>query len=146
MPLGQKVPSAFAAFIATGGEVVAHNIAFDAPILARGYGIAIPLLQMIDTRAKCAMNNVPLSLKDAANFLDLPFKKMTKGRLLIAKLSKPKSTDPLVWREDSKTLEQMYEYNRQDVEVCRAIDKRLPDLTPFERLCGYRDWETHSLS
>lgn len=147
--LGERIPDRLLHHVASGGEIVAHNLAFDAAVwnnvLSRDFRYrdntpAFPVIkpeQSICTAAKCGHANIPRSLKRAGEFLNLPFKKLDVGQVLINRLSRPKSINPLVWDTRADALEAMYEYCKQDVETCRSLDKTLPDLPPSER----RVWE-----
>ncbi len=119
---------------------VAHNIQFDALIFKRTIGFEIPAGNMVDTMAKCHVCNIPAGLGSAATFLGLPYQKDTKGKVLIAKLSRPKSTNPLVWYENEEALSGLYEYCKQDVETLRSLDKALPDLNEKEKKVWALDW------
>lgn len=112
-------------------EWVAHNIQFDALIFEKTFGVLG--VNLVDTMAKCNANNIPASLGSAAEFLGLPYKKDTKGKVLLGRLSRPKSTNPLVWYENDEVLEQLYAYCKQDVETLRALDRALPALVDREK-------------
>ena len=118
----------------SGAVFVAHNSAFDAGIWDRLPGVVKTSLdRTIDTSAKCRAFNIPGSLGSAAEFLNLTFRKMTTGKILVSRLSSPKSVNPTVWDEDPRAVGLMLEYNAQDVIVLRELDRRVPDLSESEQ-------------
>lgn len=122
-------------------DFVAHNAKFDVLMWNKFFkGYFIDPRNVIDTQAKCLAFNIPDSLEKAAEFLGLEYKKATTGKLLIKRLSRPVSEDPLVWFENAKVLQDLYAYCRQDVEVLRAIDRAVPDLSEDERRVYVMDW------
>lgn len=140
---GGRLPQELALHVAGGGVVVAHNIEFDALIWNRFFGL-LPLKQQRCTLAKCRVSAIPASLDAAGKFLDLEHKKATTGKILIGKLAKPVSTDPLVWYENATALQGLYDYCKQDVETCRALDKALPDLSSAEQEVWCLDQEINA--
>lgn len=127
-----KVPEEVKSHVANGGTVVAHNIEFDALIWNKFLG-RMSVGQQRCTMAKCRMAAIPASLEKAGAFLDLAYKKASTGKVLIGKLGRAVSTDPLTWYENETALAGLYAYCAQDVEVCRAIDLAVPDLPEAEQ-------------
>lgn len=126
------------AHVSSGGEVVAHNAQFEFAIwneiLHKRYGWP-PLRreQMRCTMAQCYAMGLPGALEMAAAALGLKSQKDMDGHATMLRLSRPRSTDPVVWWNDSAKLEKLYAYCKQDVETERELDKRLLQLSPTER-------------
>lgn len=132
---GEPLPGRLLKHMAEGGDMVAHNAPFDMLIwnLTLNSGVEWKPEQTICTAAKCRAANLPASLDKVAEYLALPFQKMTEGKLLVARLSHPKTLEPLTWNEDEKTLGRMYLYCKYDIETTRCLDKAVPDLSESER-------------
>lgn len=139
----EPFPQEVIGHVLSGGEVVAHNIAFDAAVFKLTFGVEIPLSQQICTQAKAAMNNVPQSLDHATKFLGLSEQKMPISKVTAGKLRRPASIYPLAWYEKPEALAGLYEYCKQDVEACRALDEALPDLPASERVVWELDQEVN---
>lgn len=136
--LGEPIPASIIDHIAGGNEVVSHG-EFDALIwnhVVRRDHPEYPEIkpeQIVDTSAQCRMACIPASLEKAGEYLKLTQQKQKVGKVLINKLSRPKTLSPLEWNEKPEVLEAMYDYCKQDVETCREINKTLPPLSDRER-------------
>ena len=141
---GDPIIEKVADHIAEGGEVRAWYAAFERVmwhyILHARYGF--PLLkreQIFDTAADAAALALPRGLGKAAQVLGLDVTKDDKGYRLMMQMAKPrkprKTEDPdaLLWWDDEDRRERLYAYCKQDVEVERAIGKRLRKLSDDER-------------
>lgn len=136
--LVEPIPQAIIDHIGGGNEVVSHG-EFDALIWNHVVRRAHPEYpeikpeQIVDTMAQCRVACIPVSLEKAGGYLTLVQQKQKVGKVLINKLSRPKSLNPLGWNEKPEVLEAMYGYCKQDVETCREIHKTLPPLSDRER-------------
>lgn len=128
---------------------VAHNALFEQcvteNVLRREFKDFphMPPRRWKDTAAKAAACALPRNLEGACLALDLPVKKNMDGRKLMLKHSKPRRAW-LKWKaapldeEPEKYFETeierwaIYDYCKTDVEAEYLLDKRLPDLIPFE--------------
>jgi DNA polymerase len=121
---------------------MAHNAAFELAIWNRlcvpRFGW--PVLPLERTRCTMAMAYalaLPGSLEAAAGSVGLDIGKDMTGRTLMMKMAKPRKVDPLTWWDSAENLERLYAYCRTDVEVERALEKRLQPLSEAEQ----RLWE-----
>lgn len=126
------------AHVAAGREVVAHNAAFE---LAIWNNVCVPKYgwpvlrasQMRCTMAQAYSMALPGSLDKAAAAVGIDQRKDVAGGRVMLQLSRPKP-DGAFWRaaDAPEKFETLYAYCRQDVEVERALDKRLFHLSPEE--------------
>lgn len=90
------------------------------------------------TLARAAMCNLPQSLENCANALNLDVKKDMVGKQAMLKLCKPIGFDPLtnapIYNEDPKLHADQGAYCADDVRAEMGIDARLPELSAQERL------------
>jgi DNA polymerase len=128
--------------VISGGITRGHNIGgFEMLIwnnvMALKYGWPeLHIEQCQDTMAMAYAMALPGSLDDASRAAGIPYEKDMKGHRVMLKLSQPRSTDPLKWWEKSEVpelFEQLYAYCMQDVEVERALCKRLMRLSLSEQ-------------
>jgi DNA polymerase len=138
-------PERMADHVASGGEVVAHNAAFEFNIWNRVWRGQLPglpalkLEQMRCTQAEAYAMSLPGSLDGAAAALNVAQRKDKEGRRVMLALSQPRDFDALgapVWYTEESHPEKflkLYDYCMQDVEVERAIEKRLMRLSAVER-------------
>lgn len=129
------------------GGIEAHNAGFEISIwrnvCQRLYGFAeAPLFVWHDSMAKCGAHALPLSLEKAADALHIMFKKDMQGSRIMLQLSQPRIASKKrpelrflkgVCQEWDEKFERLYAYCKQDVEVQRAISKRLAPLSKRER-------------
>jgi DNA polymerase len=126
-----------------GIEVRAWNAQFERiiwnDILAPRYGFP-PLVseQVFDTAADAAALALPRGLAKAAQVLGLDTEKDMEGHRLMMQMAKPRKPpkdDPtrLWWWDDEERRGRLYEYCETDVEVERAIGKRIRKLSDHER-------------
>ena len=89
------------------------------------------------TLARAAYCNLPLSLENCANALNLDIKKDMEGKKAMLALCSPIAVDPLtdtpIYREDPDLYSKMYSYCADDVRAEMGIDARLPELPEMER-------------
>ena len=148
-------PQVIEQLISRRAEFHAHNAQFERHIwnevcVNRLGWPEIPLDLWHCTAAKAAYANQPRALANVAKRLDLPSDKVKSGRgkLLIARLSKPKKVSkktpenaphvtvdgkPCYWSQDPNDHNEFQEYNRQDVIAEMAVDERLPPWPEAER-------------
>lgn len=130
-----------------GTLFVAHNAFFErsiwANILVPKFGFPpVPLKKWRDTMAKACAYGLPKSLEKASKAMGLIQGKDKAGRQIMLLMSKPKKiTDKgeVVYDEKPENIEKLYEYCKQDVEVERELDTRLPDLSEREQEIWFYD-------
>lgn len=103
--------------------------------------------QCEDTMAMAYAMALPGSLDDASRAAGIPYQKDLAGHRIMMKLSKPRSIDrngdPIWWtpKDVPEDFEKLYAYCKQDVEVERALAKRLLKLSPFEQKVWELDYK-----
>lgn len=118
-------------------KVVAHNSAFEHAlwffIMERRYGWPSLLApeRWDCTMARALACGLPASLFGLGLALRLPMKKDIEARAALMKICKPRLDG--TFNEDPELYEIVYKYCGIDVEVERAADKLLPDLSANER-------------
>lgn len=120
---------------------IAHNAFFEQciwkNIMVKRHGFPeIPISRWRCTAAKAQAHGLPKALANVALELKLSQQKDEEGKRTMMKLSKPRKAtknDASEWHENEEDFQKLYEYCMQDVEVERAIDRALPDLTPTEQ-------------
>ena len=133
-----ETPYALFEHLAAGGEFSAWNVMFEYHIwnhvCVPRYGWPpLSLEQCHDTMALAATQNLPQNLGDCGPALGLDEAqcKSKRGAYLIQRLSKPKRDGS--WNEDETLHLEFIDYNRQDVEVERAIAAKLRPMSERER-------------
>ncbi|MFA5186861.1 MAG: DNA polymerase [Patescibacteria group bacterium] len=121
-----------------GAEFHAHNAFFERCMWLHkliGYYGARPIAikQWRCTMAKASAHGLPRKLELAAKALDCKHQKDMIGNRLMVTLAKSKG--PI----DPDKLARLVEYCKQDVEVEREIDRKLPDLDPQEQQVWFMD-------
>lgn len=131
--------------VRAGGEFVAHNARFEIFVwneMHRREPWLWPELkpeQVTDTIALARAMSLPAALEHVAPALRLPFEKDKEGHRVMLKLCKPRKPrkgepkDALLWNEDPADFERQLAYCVRDVEVERAVWRKLPPLIPSER-------------
>ena len=123
---------------------VAHNAFFERVmwknIMAPRHGLAeVSLDRWRCTAAKACTCGLPKALDKVALALELSHKKDAEGKRIMLKMCKPrkakKNEDPdiIYWHESEEDFEKLHKYCKQDVEVERAVDHKLPELTAVEQ-------------
>jgi DNA polymerase bacteriophage-type len=134
---GQPPPPEIVAHIAAGGEIWAHNSAFErliwTYILTPRYGWPLPPFNTFQcTMARACVMALPSSLKDASAALGLTEAKDAEGHRLMMTMSKPRRYNedgsPVWWDDDPVRLARLVKYCMQDVAVERALHRRVNDL------------------
>jgi DNA polymerase len=125
---GKEMPADLVAAIAAGCRVVAHNYQFDRAIWDRhmvplGWP-AIPLERWSCTALRCRLARLPAGLEQVAEVLGLPPKDAFGKRFVLSLSKRDLDAEPLT--EDERRI--VAAYVRQDVGLCRIIDRLLPEL------------------
>lgn len=120
--------------------LVAHNAIFEEliwqNILVKRLGYKPrPISSWRCTKAKGQAHGLPGSLEKMAEALDLLQQKDMAGKKHMLKMCKPDGP------RDSESLQKLLAYCEQDVNTTIAIDKALPDLSPFEQQVWELDQE-----
>jgi len=130
-----------------GHPVCAHNAAFEFAVwnevLAerRGWPTLEPE-QMRCTMAMAYAMGLPGSLDGAAAALGIEQRKDAKGSRVMLQLAKPRKVNgdgSVAWWDDPAKLQILYDYCKQDVEVERALHKRLRELSDDEQRLWFLD-------
>jgi DNA polymerase len=126
-------------YILAGGLVYAHNAPFEWAIwnhiMVPRYGW--PDLKIEQCRCTMAMAyamGLPGALEDAAPALGIDARKDMKGKAIMLRWCKPKADGTFyVPGDDLEKFQRLCDYCKQDVEVERALHKRLMELSPSEQ-------------
>lgn len=137
--MGQPFPVDLAMEMDTA-TFVAHNAQFELALwnhcmVPRHGWPVLPLERTKCTMAMAYAMALPGSLENAAAALGLEVRKDMEGRAQMLRMASPRRVEPdgtLVWWNVPDRLERLYAYCRQDVEVERALEKRLLDLPDSE--------------
>lgn len=127
-------------YVASGGEVVAHNAAFEIAvwneILVKRHGFP-PLHpeQCLCTMTMAYAMSLPGALEKAGAAVGLAVKKDMTGHRLMLQMSQPRDfvDGKPVWWDDAERLQRLYDYCKTDVDVERLLFKRLLPLSAHER-------------
>lgn len=145
-----QVPQVVRNAVRENWTIVAHNASFERTIwrhvLAKKYGWPEPkLTQWRCTMAMALAMALPGSLENAAAAVGLSFRKDMEGHNVMMKMSRPrkprKGENPkgVYWFDDEDRKQKLYAYCRNDVEVERALEKRLVQLRPQEQQLWFLD-------
>lgn len=134
-------PDAILHAVAEGYHLVAHNAQFERllwrEVLTPRYGWPEPALgQWRCTMAMALAMSLPAGLGDAAAAVGLTHDKDMKGHRLMLQMCRPRRIDPddrVVWWDDDGRKQRLFSYCVQDVEVERALFKRLLPLRHQEQ-------------
>lgn len=139
---GQPFPRILGDYIAAGAVIYAHNAGFEHAIwthvLSTRHGWPkVSFEQFRCTAAMAAAMALPRDLAGAAIAMGLPEQKDMAGKRLMMQLARPRSKpgEPLrFWtpEEVPEKFKRLYDYCVQDVEVERALTKKLRPLSDFE--------------
>lgn len=139
---GQPFPEEITdALILHGANIVAHNAAFERAIwqgvMTPRYGWpAIPLKSWRCTMAMAYAMSLPGSLDGASSALGMDVQKDMSGHRLMMQMCKPRrvmENGTIVWWDDDDRMARLIAYCKNDVEVERALEKRLLQLRPLEQ-------------
>lgn len=136
-------------FVRSGGTVVAHNCPFELAIwnhvATKRYGWP-PLRpeQTFCTMATAYAMALPGSLDNASAAAGLNMKKDMEGYRTMLQLSQPRRIEEdgtVVWWDDETKFQRLLAYCKHDVEIERALHKRLMTLSPAERAAWLLDYK-----
>jgi DNA polymerase len=136
----RAVPRRFVDAVEGGAIVVAHNFGFEFNLYHHklrplGWPV-IPLYQWSCTMARAYVAGFPGSLEMAGKAAKLKLTKDIGSRDLMLRMARPRTTVPEVtwWHETSpEHFQRLVDYCVQDVQVERALDRAVPELSPRER-------------
>jgi DNA polymerase len=120
----QKFPEAVYRAAVHGGQIRAHNAAFERLIFWHVLKMPIPLEQFYCTAAQARANCAPGSLEDVGRFAGTEMRKDHRGAALVRACCIPPYRDDLI--------PELIEYCEQDVRTMRAASKAMRELTPEE--------------
>ena len=137
---GEPCPDDIFDHVLAGGELFAHNAAFERIIwkyiLAPRYGWPEPSVsQWRCTMVLAYAMALPGALADAAPAAGIKHQKDATGHRLMMQMAKPrrvKGATDLVWWDQPDKVERLIAYCRQDVIVERELAKRLRPLKESE--------------
>lgn len=141
---GEEFPEDLAFHIAQGGEIWAHNAAFEFVIWNKvgQYLYGWPKLRIEQVHCNMAMAYamaLPASLENLAMALGLETQKDMQGSRVMMQLCRPRKVNDdgsVLWWEKGdhpEKYETLYRYCMKDVEVERASGKKMLPLSPSER-------------
>lgn len=133
----QPFPAHIVDHFAYGGQIRAHNAAFDRLIteyvLCPDFGVPTPKLsQWYCTAAQARANCYPGSLEDVGRFAGAGMKKDHRGSYLIRQLSLPRHDG--TFNEDPELMAEMISYCCQDIRAMREVSSLMRPLSPTELL------------
>jgi len=136
--MGEPLPSQVREHVEAGGLVGAWNAAFELGIWNRVMVERHGWPRLRPEQCRCTMvmaaaMSLPLSLDKCAKALSLDITKDMPGHRLMMRVSKPRTTEPLIWWDDEDRLRRLEEYCAQDVEVERRIARKLLPLSATEQ-------------
>ena len=138
---GDDLPHWFVQHVESGGQLHAHNAAFEIAIwnkvMAPRYGWPeAKLEQWHCTAARCAALALPRSLAGAGAALGLDVQKDNEGHRVMLKLCKPRRPskhDKRKWFDDPEDFQTLYKYCQKDVEAEMAIHEATVPLQKMNR-------------
>jgi DNA polymerase len=134
---GQSPPAEIVEHVLDGEPIFAHNANFERVVwkhvLTPRYGWPEPTIdQWHCTMVAAYALALPGRLEDAAPALGLDERKDAAGGRLMLQMARPRKVEPLTWWDTPEKIERLIAYCRTDVEVERALTKRLRPLKPSE--------------
>lgn len=138
---GEPVPQRIIDHVAAGGEIRAHNAAFERLmwkyVATPRYGWPeVKLEQFVCSAAEAAAMSLPRALGQLAKVLGVEAQKDQSGHRLMMQMCKPRKVnddDSVIWWDDEERMQKLITYCKQDVVTERAVSKVLRKLTPRER-------------
>jgi len=136
-----RLPQPVIDHIAQGHEIHAWNAQFERimwrEIMVKRYGaLQVALDQWYCTAARAAAMSLPRSLDQASRVTGVAAQKDGEGYALMMRMARPRKIMPdgtIVWWNEPKKLERLYDYCKQDVRTEQALAKALLKLPPMER-------------
>ncbi len=146
---GQPYPRSLADAVAAGGLLHAWNAMFDRviwrDIMVPRYGWQPTTIRQWRCPMSAALAmGFPGALKYAAPALGLDINKDEQGYRMMMRMARPRSVNPdgsYVWWDEPEKANRLAAYCVQDVEVERAIYRRLTPLTASEQETYFLDQE-----
>jgi len=138
---GEPLPEAVVVHATAGGELWAHNAAFER-IMWRDCAIptyGFPVVrddQWFCTAAEAAALALPRRLEQVCDVLRLPVRKDMEGHRLMLQMCRPRRFEDNgtpVWWDDAAKLLRLGQYCATDVKAERLLFKALRRLSPDER-------------
>jgi DNA polymerase len=138
---GQPVPQRVIDHITSGGEIRAHNAAFERLMMkyvaVPRYGWPEPKLeQYVCSAAEAAAMSLPRGLGQLCAVTGVKVQKDDEGYQLMMRMCRPRKIlddGTLVWWDVPERITRLGEYCLQDVRAEMAVEKVLRRLTPRER-------------
>jgi len=138
---GDAEPLDLMDYIESGGDVEAHNAAFEFAIwnnvLAARHGWPpLRLPQLYCSAAAAAAASLPRALGQVGEALGLPITKDLEGHKLMLKMSKPREptkNNPSIWHDSPEKRQRLGEYCLDDVSSEEAVSAAVRPLSPAER-------------
>ena len=122
--------------------VVFHNAGFDSSVIRETLKYYIPVAKLSCTMARAQRMSLPGGLDALAKTLGVPGKS-PGGSLLVMKTCKPQKDGSFC--EDPDIIRDLLSYCLQDVRALEAVDAKLPELPPSERLVWERTWRKNEI-
>lgn len=143
---GEPCPPRIVEHVNAGGDVHAWNAPFEIEMwqqiaTPRHGWPALRITQTHCVMARSYAMGLPGALEDAALAVGLQILKDSEGRSLMLRMSRPRSTSPLVWWSDPDKIARLAAYSQQDVRVERELTKRLMPLSEKERKVWLLDYK-----
>lgn len=151
---GETLPCRLREHVEAGKKVRGHNIGgFEMLIWNNCMAIKhnwpeLKIEQCEDTMAMAYAMSLPGSLDDASRAAGIAYEKDMKGHRIMLQLCKPRvertpTSEPQWYTVDNapEKFEALYAYCKQDVEVERALCKRLVSLSPKEQKLWELDYK-----
>lgn len=144
---GEEIPSWLREHVEAGGEMHAHNAAFEIAIwkhiMVKRLGWPeVRLRQWHCTAARCAALALPRSLAGAGEALGLSVQKDNEGHRVMMKLCKPRKPskhDKRKYFDDPEDFKILYNYCVKDVKAEMAIHNATEPLQPMNRILWLLD-------
>jgi DNA polymerase len=141
---GDDTPADIVEHVLDGDPIYAHNAAFERiiwqSILTPRYGWPSPPLKSWRcTMVMAYALALPGSLADAAPSVGLVERKDDAGHRLMMQMARPRRKDPLAWWNTPEKIDRLIKYCETDVEVERALTKRLKPLSESELALWHLD-------
>lgn len=138
---GEPVPERVVAHIRSGGEIRAHNAAFERLMMkyiaVPRYGWPEPALeQYVCSAAEAAAMSLPRGLGELCRVTGIAVQKDDEGYQLMMRMCRPRKVlddGTLVWWDVPERVARLGSYCQQDVRAEQAVEKALRRLTPRER-------------
>jgi DNA polymerase len=133
------IPGCFLDAVNRGATVVAHNYLFEYNIYHHKLvprWPRIPLSQWSCTMARALVAGYPAGLDLVGRAIGLTRQKDHGSRDLMLRFARPRSTNPTTWwhETDPVRFQALCDYCVKDVLAERELDRKIPELSPRERL------------